>query len=115
MNKNKNKGDRAERAVCEYFQKNGFDNATRTRAGYHDDYGDIIANRAASVTLQVKDTQAYLWKQWFRETTEQKDNAKADYTPIIKKQRGNTDVGKWLFVLPVEQGIRLLKDAGYNE
>ena len=44
VNRPKDKGDRAERAVVDFLDHNGFD-ARRIVAGHHDDIGDIDSGK----------------------------------------------------------------------
>ena len=70
-NANKQKGDRAERAVRDYVVDR-YPGSFKTRAGFDDDLGDVVvAFGLERVVLQVKDVAAALWKKWHGQVAEQ--------------------------------------------
>lgn len=112
MNKNKVKGDNAERAVVKYLQANGYIGAERTRAGYHTDWSDIVASPGLS--FQVKDTKAYMWNEWVKQAEQQRKNSGMDFNPIVKKLRGKADAGQWLVTMTLKDFTKLTRLAGYG-
>lgn len=107
-NPNKRKGDRAEIAVKNYLQSIGLE-AKRTRSGWNDDLGDIIATTPHGLLcVQVKDVAQPKWGEWFEQLAEQVKTLK-DNTPkpviggvIVWKQRGKSDPGQWRVVCQLQ-------------
>ncbi|QGJ94175.1 holliday junction resolvase [Corynebacterium phage EmiRose] len=119
-NKNKNKGDRAERAVRDWAVKHWPD-SFKTRAGFSDDLGDVIATHpAGNIVLQVKDVAKPDWKKWFKQIREQVETCRAKSKPvpvlggvIVHKARGVSDPARWRAVVELES-LHALIDEAYN-
>lgn len=101
MNPNKAKGDRAERAVLAYLQE-FYPETIKTRAGFNDDLGDVIAETPHGLLcVQVKDVAQPKWGEWFEQLAEQVKTLKDNTTKpviggvIVWKQRGKSDPGQW--------------------
>lgn len=116
MNKSKIKGTAAESAVVAYLRPNGFPHAERRALAGALDKGDLagLVGLRGSLCGEVKDTAAADWSGQLNETVVEQGNAKADYGFLIRKRRGKSDVGQWYFMMTVEQGVRLLRQAGYG-
>lgn len=119
-NKNKYKGDRAERAVRDWALQR-CPGSFRTRAGFHEDLGDVIlAHQSGAVVLQVKDVSNPNWKQWFSQLKDQIHTAIAEFRgtqsvvggAIVHKLRGNGDAGAWRAVMTL-QGFADTLDRAY--
>lgn len=102
----KQKGDRAERAVVEFFNKHGF-KAHRVRAGSPDDIGDIELD--LDIVVEVKDRGKIDLPAWLRTLAVQKANKDATYGVVIVKKRGSSDPIEWSFVLDAPTFLNLWK------
>ena len=118
-NRNKQKGDRAERAVRDWAVEHG-PGSFKTRAGFNDDMGDILwLHMAGYVVLQVKDVARPAWSQWFRQlagqvataTREVRDEHPVLGGVIIHKVRGTADPAQWRAVLPLGALEQLLSNV----
>lgn len=92
----KQKGDRAERAVVEFLNREGI-TAHRIRAGSPDDVGDIEAH--ADLVIEVKDRGKIDLPAWLRKLAVQKANKDAAFGVIIVKKRGSADPLEWAYVM----------------
>lgn len=108
-NRNKQRGDRAEVAVKNYFQSLGFE-SKRTRAGFDSDLGDIIATTPRGLLcVQVKDVASPQWKTWFQQLQSQVNTLRANTTKpviggiLIWKTRGSANPAKWRAICQLEQ------------
>lgn len=118
-NRNKQKGDRAERAVRDWAVDHG-PGSFKTRAGFNDDMGDVLwLHMAGYVVLQVKDVASPVWSTWFSQLADQVATAtrevRGDYAVlggvIVHKARGVADPAKWRAVLPLESLEQLLSSV----
>lgn len=118
-NRNKQKGDRAERAVRDWAVNHG-PGSFKTRAGFNDDMGDILwLHTAGYVVLQVKDVVSPVWSQWFRQLADQVTVAtrevRGDHAVvggvIVHKVRGVSDPAQWRAVLPLGALEQLLSNV----
>jgi hypothetical protein len=106
-NRNKAKGDRAERAALESASKTM--RAKRTRAGYERDAGDLhLFTPGGKVIAQVKDCKAYAWPAWFEQLDAQIAEAEAVTGFLWVKRPGMGDAGEWLAVMPAKHMLKLL-------
>lgn len=113
-NRQKQKGDRAERAVRDYLQSLGLQ-AKRTRAGFDTDLGDIILTTDRGLlTIQVKDCTQARWTEWFEQLRSQIQVLKdTTVQPVLGgvlvwRLRGTSDPAKWRTICQLEQLPRLL-------
>ena len=106
MNKNKTKGDKAEREAAELLTKvTGYECKRTLAAGIPDDVGDIIGIPDCVVQVaNYKDTSTACLKKP-REVESQRENAGAKYAASMVRWRG----GHWRVVLTVEQFNECLK------
>ena len=102
----KQKGDRAERAVVEFLNKHGL-KAHRIRAGSPDDIGDIELH--ADLVIEVKDRGKVDLPAWLRTLAVQKANKDAAFGVVIVKKRGSSDPLEWSFVLDAPSFLNLWK------
>ena len=106
LNKQKNKGDKAEREAAELLTKvTGYECKRTLSAGIPDDVGDIVGipDCVIQVANYANPSTACLKKP--REVESQRENAKAKYAASMVRWRG----GNWRVVLTVEQFNRLLQ------
>jgi hypothetical protein len=107
-NRNKEKGDRGERAALKAALDSGHD-AKRTRAGYERDAGDLhLFTPSGKVVAQVKDCKAYSWPAWFEQLDAQIAEAEAVTGFLWVKRPGMGDAGEWLAVMPAKHMLKLL-------
>lgn len=111
--RNKNKGDRFERAVVEAMRPNGFPHADRTRAGYERDRGDIEGT--PGLVVQAKNHADKRWGPWLEDLDAQIANARADHGVLVVKRAGIADAGQALAVMRFANWLRLARDAGYGD
>lgn len=116
-NPNKRKGDRAERAVRDYLQT--IWPTRKTRAGFDDDLGDVIAETSRGLLVcQVKDVASPQWKTWFAQLEDQVANLKANTDkPVIGgllvwKARGSADPANWRAITTLDKVPGLLGEGG---
>lgn len=123
-NRNKNKGDRAERKVRDWAVSR-YPGSFRTRAGFSDDVGDVVVVRPGGrVTLQVKDVATPLWKNWLAGLAAQVATCTKESAPIpvlggliVHKARGESNPGKWRAIATLDDVATLIDNAyaaGYS-
>ena len=103
----KQKGDRAERAVVEWFRRLGFAKAHRIRAGSPDDIGDIELG-IPGVVIEVKDRGKIDLPAWIRKLLVQKANKDAALGVIVVKKRGSADPFEWSYVIDAATLVNIL-------
>lgn len=116
-NANKRKGDAAERNVRDFLSQ--FWPVKKTRAGFDDDLGDILADtKAGRLVVQVKDVASPRWKEWYtqladqvRVCTDHTENINVIGGVIVHKYRGQGSSGKWHAVCQLEDLVGLLNAA----
>ena len=102
----KQKGDRAERAVVDFLRSRGIE-AHRIRAGSPDDMGDIEIH--PDIVVEVKDRGKLDLPAWLRTLGVQKANKDAAFGVIIVKKRGSSDPLEWAYVLDAATFLNLWK------
>ena len=121
-NANKDKGDRAERAVRDHLVDAGLPKVKKTRAGFDDDLGDIVVtdpvDRHRRTILQVKDVASPQWSKWHDQVASQVEVAEAEHGVIVHKRRRSPgctgQVQEWNVVMTLEQYTALLVRLGYR-
>lgn len=98
------KGAVAERDVVAWLNANGFPNAERRGAGF--EASDIIG--IPGVTLEIKNQAKLELAKWVDQLTDEMIADDNDIGAVVAKRRGQTDVGRWYAVMPVEVLARLL-------
>ena len=120
-NRNKAKGDRAERAVRDWAAQR-WPGSFKTRAGFNEDLGDIVAaTPAGRMVLQVKDVASPSWTAWFRQLAAQVSTLRRESQGdtevlggvIVHKLRGKADPANWRAVATLEDLAELV-EAAYN-
>lgn len=102
----KQKGDRAERAVVDWLTSKGIP-AHRIRAGSPDDIGDLEVH--PDLVVEVKDRGKLDLPAWIRTLAAQKANKDAAFGVIVVKKRGSSDVTDWAFVVDAPTFVNLWK------
>jgi len=118
MSKAKAKRTAAETALVNYLQGHGFAGAERRAlggGGFAQDLGDITGTPC--LTWEVKNHKKYSIPAWLKESSAERENAKADYCPLIIKPVGVGlgSVDKWWAILTVAELVDLLREAGYGD
>lgn len=91
---NRRRGAVAERAVVAWLRARGYPDARRRLAG-NGQAGDI--DGVPGLVIEVKDVAMSAWPTWCRQAA-----AEAGGTPwvVVRRTRGEPDVGRWLCVAP---------------
>lgn len=104
--------------MCDYFRMAGFPHASRTRAGYQRDSGDIhmdpVIGVGPRVICQCKNVVTPKWTEWLVGLKGQIIEARADFGFIAWKRRGIGWPGDQLAIMPMSEFVRLLRAAGYG-
>ena len=118
-NPNKRKGDAAERKVRDLATER-YPGSFKTRAGFNDDLGDVIAeHEGGRVVLQVKDVAKPTWSAWFLQLADQvatcarESNRHVLGGLIVHKARGDGGPAKWRAVAELGTVLDLI-DAAYE-
>lgn len=114
MSKQRAKGTKAESAVVRWLRANGFPGADRQPLRGNRDCGDIAL--APGIVLEVKahatgatgQPPAMQLAQWLAQCDVERDNAGAEYCPLIVKRAGTTDPAKWWAYLRLIDSLTLL-------
>ena len=106
VNPSKDKGDRAERALVDFLDHEGFA-ARRIVAGQHDDIGDIEVGE--DVVIEVKNRYRLELPEWCRNLQAQKGNKDAAFGFIAVKVRGKTNPADWVYVIDGATFINILR------
>ena len=117
MSKAKAKGTAAETAFVKYLQGHGFAGAERRAlgGGSGGDLGDITGTPC--LTWEIKNVRKYSIPAWLLESAAERENARADYCPLIVKPVGVglANPGNWWAILTAVELVELLCAAGYGE
>ena len=103
---NRNRGHTAERNVAAYLREHGYEDARTTRAALgHDGAhapGDVIG--PVGLVIEVKDVASSSYPAWCRQA-----EAEANGRPwvVVRRLRGNPDVGSWPCCYRTEDRLRL--------
>lgn len=112
---NKTKGDRAERAVLKYLQET-WPGTFKTRAGFNEDLGDVIAETPAGrLVIQVKDVAAPRWAEWFAQLDAQVETCRHESDGpviggvIVWKTRGSADPADWRVIARLDNTVDFIQ------
>lgn len=108
-NPQKAKGDRAEAALRDWLNANGYPTARRAKAGWDDDMGDIILERRTEQFVEVKNRAQLSVNSWL-DQMEAKVKAHPEiFTDgvLIVKRPGQGDPGEWWAIRRVRDEFRL--------
>jgi Holliday junction resolvase len=101
-NRQKQKGDRAERAFVNWLNGRGF-TARRTRAGWDDDKGDINLSDTRAL-IDVKDRKELRVNEWMDSLYEKLELFEDfDDAMLVVKRPGQGDPGKWWVIRRAEK------------
>jgi hypothetical protein len=106
VNPSKDKGDRAERALVDFLDHEGF-TCRRIVAGHHDDIGDVDVDD--DVVLEVKNRYRLELPEWCRNLSAQMGNKDATFGFIAIKPRGKTNPLEWVYVINGETFLNILR------
>lgn len=106
VNRPKDKGDRAERAVVDFLDHHGF-KARRIHAGHHDDIGDIEVHH--EVVLEVKDNKKLEFSQWVAKLQVQKAHKDAAYGIVAVKLKGKSNAEEWAYIVDGVTLVNILR------
>ena len=112
MSKSKARGTRHETAVVNYLREHGFPHAERRALAGAEDKGDI--NAGPGLVIECKSQARHSFAEWLDEALAERDNAVADFAVVWAHRRGKGDPGQHYFVMTAEQGVDLLRLAGYG-
>lgn len=106
------RGTRFESELVKFLQENGFPDAERrVQKGAHDT-GDITGVR--NIVIEAKAHKSLDLPQWLDEARIEQQRDQADYG-IVMARRRNHWLGRGYFAMDIEQGLQLLRQAGYGE
>lgn len=117
VNRNKIKGDKAERATKAALARLGFPWTEKTRAGYERDAGDLHLVPGPAVIAQVKAWATYAWAEWFTGLAAQIEQSGADHGFLVLRRPGMSDERgeEFIVAMRLRDFTRLLRSAGYGE
>ena len=115
MSAQRAKGTLAETALVKFLIANGFPGAERRALHGTEDKGDITGTPC--LAWEVKNVRQYAIPTWMKETEVERINARADFGLLVVKPNriGVDSVGQWWCITPIEQQVRLLREAGYGD
>jgi hypothetical protein len=113
MPKPQDVGRDAENKAVSFFAQHGYKFARRLRLKGAKDEGDISLSERYPVVVEVKGGQKAVSQlhAHVRELREEIANAKAETGFVVAKKPGSAKVEEWLFVMPGDLFIELLKDV----
>ncbi len=120
-NKHKAKGTSFETLIVNYLKEQDFCNARRTALAGENDAGDIhgvVQAReipAKEVAIQCKNQKSFKLSEWLNATVEQASKLKRGVPLLVVKRpgKGAAAIGESYAIMPLEEMLKLLKDAGY--
>lgn len=115
MSASRRKGTAAESALVGYLQAHGWPFAERRALAGGKDKGDVVGT--VGICWEQKSAVRICIPEWMRETETERVNAAADFGVLVIKPRGvgETRVGQWAALLPLEAVVELLHRAGYGD
>ncbi len=102
----KDKGDRAERALVDFLDHEGFA-ARRIIAGAHDDIGDIDIH--PDIVLEVKNRYKVSLGEYLTALWAQKGNKDAAFGFIAIKMRGKANPLEWGYMIDGPTFVNILR------
>jgi hypothetical protein len=108
----KAKGRFWENRIVAYLTSAGWPYTERRRLAGTSDRGDIAG--IPGVIIEAKSAKTYSLPAWMKETRIERNNAKAAIGALWIKANGKTDAGEGFVLLPPEDFVRLLREAGYG-
>jgi Holliday junction resolvase len=120
-NKHKAKGTSFETLIVNYLKEQDFCNARRTALAGENDAGDIHGVVQArelpskELAIQCKNQKSFKLSEWLNATVEQASRLTRGVPLLVVKRpgKGAAAVGESYAIMPLEDMLKLLKDAGY--
>ena len=120
-NKHKAKGTSFETLIVNYLKEQNICNARRTALAGENDAGDIhgvVQARdvpAKELAIQCKNQKSFKLSEWLNATVEQASKLTRGVPLLVVKRpgKGAASVGESYAIMPLEDMLKLLKDAGY--
>lgn len=106
----RDRGARAERAVVNHLRANGWPDARRHHGADGRAPGDIMG--IPGVTIEVKDRASSAWPTWREQLLA--ETPAGDLALLIRRVRGQVDVGQWDAEMPLSAGQLMLDVHGYS-
>lgn len=103
------KGAAAELALVRHLQANGFPHAERRGGGFGG--SDVIGT--PGITWESKNVAGPRLGVWADQTDAARIASGDTYGVCVVKRAGTTDVGRWHAVMPLDQLLALLREAGW--
>ena len=103
------KGIDAELALAKWLQANGWPHAERRGGGFGG--SDIVGT--PGITWECKNQAGLSLGTWTTQTETARTTAGDTYGVLVVKRAGTTDVGRWHAVMPLNQMLALLREAGW--
>lgn len=125
-NPSKQKGTSFETLVTNFLKTHGFHRAYRPALTGSGDVGDVngvgrniddTVTGFKHVIFQCKNYKKYSLGPWMKATKEQAFRKGDDTVPILVVKRhgmGASNVGKNFLIMELEDGLDLLREAGYS-
>jgi hypothetical protein len=104
------KGSKAELDLVHYLRI-GWPSAERRLLGIAGP--DIVGT--PDIAWEMKNAARHQLAAWVDQADRQRAALGATYGPLIIKRRQTSDVGRWYAVLPLDQLVALLAEAGRTE
>lgn len=108
MSKAKDRGTRAESAVRDWLQSNGFPHCERMAGNGALDRGDLTG-LGPGIVVEVKDHARLDLAGWMNELHAEMINAKAGVGVVVHKRRGKSDPDSWYCSMPGSVLVKLLQ------
>ena len=120
-NKHKAKGTSFETLIVNYLKEQDFSGARRTALAGENDAGDIhgVLQRKEippkELAIQCKNQKSFKLSEWLNATVEQASRLTRGVPLLVVKRpgKGAAAIGESYAIMPLEDMLKLLKDAGY--
>ena len=120
-NKHKAKGTSFETLIVNYLKEQDFCNARRIALAGENDAGDIHGVVQArdipskEIAIQCKNQKSFKLSEWLNATVEQAARLTRGVPLLVVKRpgKGVAAIGESYAIMPLEDMLKLLKDAGY--
>jgi hypothetical protein len=113
----KKKGADTEVKYVDYLRSHGVPNAERRHLNGVLDKGDIAGWNASdgswNVVVEVKSGASLKIPQWLAELDAEVANANAATGHIVVRPKGKPDPEDWFVIMPVNEFMDLMQEAGY--
>lgn len=110
-NMSRRKGDNYERDYAKYCIAFGIAGARRAKRGNNS--GDV--HTSPEFVSECKNARTWRLGEWVDQMQEEKRSCGARFGAVIAKRPKKSNVGEHYFIMTVEDGLRLLAQAGVIE